>query len=272
MKLLRRIKAYYYQTNHFISVGGMLHRMKQNGAGLATICILSTMVLVMVSGTASLYVGNTDILQNRYPREMVLICRENAVDGLRVAEEVSQNALQAQGLSTSRLLTYRYAYFTAYLEGATVELDADKMELALGSLGDGSVLDVCLVPLEDYNRSTGQNITLNPGRFCSTKTPGHMDTIPSLCWETPSASWKSCRIFLDNGFSSTDVVPFLYLVVPSVDIMDSLLQAVGTANGEEPISANGYYCFDTGAARKSSSRYTGPFGRKPATGQTWISP
>ena len=71
--------------------------MKQNGAGLATICILSTMVLVMVSGTASLYVGNTDILQNRYPREMVLICRENAVDGLRVAEEVSQNALQAQG-------------------------------------------------------------------------------------------------------------------------------------------------------------------------------
>lgn len=62
LKLLRRMKGYYYKTNHFISVGGMLHRMKQNGAGLATICILSTMVLVMVSGTASLYVGNSDIL------------------------------------------------------------------------------------------------------------------------------------------------------------------------------------------------------------------
>ena len=250
LKLLRRIKAYYYQTNHFISVGGMLHRMKQNGAGLATICILSTMVLVMVSGTASLYVGNTDILQNRYPREMVLICRENAVDGLRVAEEVSQNALQAQGLSTSRLLTYRYAYFTAYLEGATVELDADKMELALGSLGDGSVLDVCLVPLEDYNRSTGQNITLNPGEVLLHKdagTYGH-DSITLL--GNTFRIVEELPDFLDNGFSSTDVVPFLYLVVPSVDIMDSLLQAVGTANGEEPISANGYYCFDTGAARE----------------------
>ncbi len=69
--LLRRMKGYYYKTNHFISVGGMLHRMKQNGAGLATICILSTMVLVMVSGTASLYVGNSDILHNRYPRDQL---------------------------------------------------------------------------------------------------------------------------------------------------------------------------------------------------------
>lgn len=87
LKLLRRMKGYYYKTNHFISVGGMLHRMKQNGAGLATICILSTMVLVMVSGTASLYVGNSDILHNRYPREFNFTCRGDVEASMAAAEQ-----------------------------------------------------------------------------------------------------------------------------------------------------------------------------------------
>ena len=88
LKLLRRMKGYYYKTNHFISVGGMLHRMKQNGAGLATICILSTMVLVMVSGTASLYVGYSDILHNRYPREFNFTCRGDVEASMAAAEQV----------------------------------------------------------------------------------------------------------------------------------------------------------------------------------------
>ncbi len=64
--------------------------MKQNGAGLATICILSTMVLVMVSGTASLYVGNSDILHNRYPREFNFTCRGDVEASMAAAEQASQ--------------------------------------------------------------------------------------------------------------------------------------------------------------------------------------
>ena len=109
LKLLRRMKGYYYKTNHFISVGGMLHRMKQNGAGLATICILSTMVLVMVSGTASLYVGNSDILHNRYPREINFTCRGDVEASMAAAEQASQEALTARGLAAQNLLRYRYA-------------------------------------------------------------------------------------------------------------------------------------------------------------------
>ncbi|MFQ9800931.1 MAG: hypothetical protein ACLR23_20635 [Clostridia bacterium] len=62
-RLLQRKKAYYYKTNHFVSVSSMVYRMKRNGAGLASICILCTMVLVMMSATVCLYVGTEDSLR-----------------------------------------------------------------------------------------------------------------------------------------------------------------------------------------------------------------
>ena len=70
LKLLRRDKRYYYQTAHFIGVSGMLHRMKRNAVGLANICVLSTMVLVMVSGTLSLYLGTESSIRLRYPADL----------------------------------------------------------------------------------------------------------------------------------------------------------------------------------------------------------
>ena len=72
LKLLGRSKRFYYRSKPFLAVSGMLYRMKQNGVGLANICILSTMVLVTLSTTVSLYVGIEDVLRTRYPRQIVL--------------------------------------------------------------------------------------------------------------------------------------------------------------------------------------------------------
>lgn len=72
LKMLRKNKKYYYQTRHFTAVSGMLYRMKQNAVGLANICILSTMVLVMVSTTVCLYLGVADALETRYPKDISL--------------------------------------------------------------------------------------------------------------------------------------------------------------------------------------------------------
>lgn len=66
LKLLRNNKKYYYQTKHFTAVSGLIYRMKQNAAGLASICILSTMVLVMISTTVSMYAGIEDEIDIRY--------------------------------------------------------------------------------------------------------------------------------------------------------------------------------------------------------------
>ena len=70
LKLLRRNKDFYYQTGHFIGVSGMLYRMKRNAVGLANICILSTMVMVMISGTLALYLGQGEIIAARYPASL----------------------------------------------------------------------------------------------------------------------------------------------------------------------------------------------------------
>ncbi len=80
LKMLKRNKKYYYQTKHFVSVSGMMYRMKQNAVGLANICILSTMVLVMVSTTVSLYAGLQEILDVRYPYDITVHINSNSVD------------------------------------------------------------------------------------------------------------------------------------------------------------------------------------------------
>ena len=99
LKLLRKNKNFYYKTKHFISVSGMLYRMKQNAVGLSNICVLSTMVLVTISSTVSLYIGKEDVLRTRYPQEVYItnsvsddvenqklhdmvekICRDNQVE------------------------------------------------------------------------------------------------------------------------------------------------------------------------------------------------
>lgn len=78
---VKKNKKYYYQAKHFTAVSGMVYRMKQNAVGLANICILSTMVLIMVSTTVCLYVGMNDIISVRYPRECeVTIYRTNITD------------------------------------------------------------------------------------------------------------------------------------------------------------------------------------------------
>ena len=68
-KALQKNRNYYYQPRHFVSVSSMAYHMKRNGAGLASICILATMVLVMLSSSACLYFGAEDSLNATYPTE-----------------------------------------------------------------------------------------------------------------------------------------------------------------------------------------------------------
>ena len=73
LKHLRNSPRYYYQPKHFTAVAGLLYRMKQNAVGLANICILSTMVLVTVSTTVSLYAGLEGALERMYPYDVDVV-------------------------------------------------------------------------------------------------------------------------------------------------------------------------------------------------------
>lgn len=112
LKLLRKNKRYYYQTGHFIGVSGMLYRMKRNAVGLANICILSTMVMVRISGTLSLYLGTGEIINAQYPADFQIEVRygENQEESFdpQAAVSLAEGFAKNQGLAVEDLRTVEY--------------------------------------------------------------------------------------------------------------------------------------------------------------------
>ena len=124
LKALRANKKFYYQTSHFIGVSGMLYRMKRNAAGLANICILSTMVMVMLSGTLSLYLGTGEIIAAQYPADVNITAQyDPSVEGEEPFQaqpllDQSLRALEEGGFPVSGFRAFRYAFFAVQQAGA----------------------------------------------------------------------------------------------------------------------------------------------------------
>lgn len=156
LKLLKKNKRYYYKTNHFTAVSGMIYRMKQNAAGLANICILSTMVLVMVSTTMSLYAGMEDILKYRFPMEFSAKVASDSKETDQAAERAIREELEKAGVKEKSWI----GCHGAWLAGIKV-----KDGFMLTEIDDYSVSDVCalsMIKLEDYNKLEGKQETLAP--------------------------------------------------------------------------------------------------------------
>lgn len=249
LKLLRRWKPYYYKSNHFISVGSMVHRMKQNGAGLATICILSTMVLVMISSTASLYIGRTEILRNRYPREITVTCRFSGAQSLALTEEAVNAALAQEGLTSKDLLAYRYGSFAA-----TIQEDALVLDEPVNYTTAADTAGLYVVPLEDYNRATGQELTLADGQalvYSSlTGFPESHLGIGSLSLEIAGRLSEG----LPNGDAMAEIIPTIFLVVPDWDTLEEIAALIDGAYGEGACNLLGYYCFNVAGTQEDQIR------------------
>ena len=159
-RLLQKKKNYYYKTNHFVSISSMVYRMKRNGAGLASICILCTMVLVMLSSTVCLYIGTEDTLQNRYPRHMNVDISTGDPANLdsELTDEVRRTAQQItedEGLEPENLLDYQMAAFAGTLED-------DRFIVTESTMYDyASVWQVFVVSLEGLQPPHGGK--RNPG-------------------------------------------------------------------------------------------------------------
>ena len=158
-KILQKNKKYYYKANHFVSISSMVYRMKRNGAGLASICILSTMVLVMVSGTTSLYIGAEDNLRTQYPYSMQL--RIGFDDTEQFTEE---NFATFRGICENIPTKYEETeYGILSTSGMLVDgnLITDSSNLVTFDINTyDSVCEVVYYSLEDYNRLEGKNETL----------------------------------------------------------------------------------------------------------------
>ncbi len=107
LKLLKKNKGYYYSPNHFISVSGMTYRMKRNGAGLASICILSTMVLVMLSSTVCMYAGMDNGVNLQYPMDMTVTVRNaNDAASFAMVQKMVADMAEKHGVAIQKSVAY----------------------------------------------------------------------------------------------------------------------------------------------------------------------
>ena len=248
-KLLQKNKRYYYKTHHFISVSSMVYRMKRNGAGLASICILCTMVLVMVSSTICLYIGTEDSLRTRYPRHINLdttIQAFNEADEVQMDKirQISAEVVSEYGQEMSQVLDYRVAGLVGYLNEDQIILGESRLtEFHWDGYSD--VWQIYVVPLEDYNRLMGQSETLEADEVLIYTTKMGEYTADTITFEdgNPMRVKKVVDDFADNGVDAMQVIPSLYIFVSDFQkVVEPLLGMENLTSGI--VSLHWFYGFD----------------------------
>ena len=170
-RVLKKNKKYYYKKNHFVALSSMAYRMKRNGAGLASICVLSTMVLVTVATTASMFFGAEDSMRVNYPRQINVRC--NSQGGIEKADEsfealknkvAEETQKRGSALINTREIRYLYAAglitdSTAYCSRSTEGFFYDL----------GSPREFLIVPEDYYGRITGESVDVSDG-VCAVRT------------------------------------------------------------------------------------------------------
>ena len=160
LKFLRCRKSFYYRTGNFISISGMLYRMKQNAIGLASICILSTGVLLMISMTVSIYFGMNDIMLNRYPYDVDMSVTSISEDECQTAIEAFEKAIADNKVLVEKSVEEIYLDIVCSKNG-----DQILIKPANTIRNSDSVLVLSLLDQAEYERLTGISANLNDGEI-----------------------------------------------------------------------------------------------------------
>ncbi|MDO5146038.1 MAG: ABC transporter permease [Eubacteriales bacterium] len=242
-RLLQKNKAFYYKAKHFVSLSSMVYRIRRNGAGLASICILATMVLVMISSTASLYIGEEDVLQRRYPRDISIQMKfDDAKDyeneNISVLKREIDDMVAAFGVNLENTVDFRPAYIAGRLTEDEVECDPARAEGFMEGLHQ-----FIFLPLEQYNQMTGKQERLKDGEallYCSEETYEN-ETLSFLRGESYVIKKNLDGKFLD-GVSQSDIVPTMVLIVSDVP---AAIEPLTYEDGETMGTYQWEYSFDT---------------------------
>ena len=160
LKFLRRRKSFYYRTGNFISISGMLYRMKQNAIGLASICILSTGVLLMISMTVSIYFGMNDIMLNRYPYDVDMSVTSISEEECLTAIEAFEKAIADNKVPVEKSVEEIYLDIVCSKNGDQILIKPTNT-----IRNSDSVLVLSLLNLAEYERLTGISANLNDGEI-----------------------------------------------------------------------------------------------------------
>lgn len=249
LKILRKNKKFYYKTNNFINVSGMIYRMKQNAVGLSNICILSTCVLVMLSTTVSLYIGMEDVLRNRYPRD-IAVRVDNVSDEM---EEKLDNIIikeaEKHNISIKDIIKYRSIEVTMFQKNNSFSL----ANRDIGNYSDISLLNI--MPLESYNSQENKSINLEDNEVLLYAFRGEIkeDTVNILGNEFKVK--EQLKDFNSEGILSAIAAKSYYIVVKDVETIEKLLFNVDIY-GEKFENLSYYYAFDVEGEAKDEIALT----------------
>ncbi|HMM05690.1 MAG TPA: FtsX-like permease family protein [Clostridiales bacterium] len=243
LKLLKKNKAYYYQTKHFTTVSGMIYRMKQNAAGLASICVMSTMVVVMISTTVSMFIGVEDLLTNRFPKDFALTAQYTPEDHFEADAFSGQiknvladypgktddyNAYTYLSFNTKRSNNHFSAGDNAYIKAA----DADDLAILV------------ITTAADYQKETGKSLDLTDNQVAvyAESLSSVTDTIQVFDERFQIKKRLSQPITMGNPVAwQIDIV---HLIVADENMLNRLYQAQSEVYGDHASSISYEVSFD----------------------------
>lgn len=254
LKTLKKNKAYYYSTNHFISTSSMIFRMKKHGAGLASICILSTMVLVMISSTACLYIGFGDMFDKIYPREVQLNVAftgpdDNTIENAQAEiEHIKRTAAAENGFIPQNEMKYEVCDFWGEInEGEVVPADCD-----FGMVKTHMIA----VPLEDYNRNSNNNSRLEKNQvYISCKGIRYRNDEITIGTEKYEVKDNLKELEM-RGEDVVDIYDTVYIIMPDRESVEKLYRTLCTQMNDKSssVSLEVYTAFDTDITREGGSK------------------
>ncbi len=219
LKILRKNRRFYYKTNHFIAVSGMIYRMKQNAVGLANICVLSTMVLVMVSSTCSMYFGMEDMIDKTYARDIELRVNSNSEEIGEAVDSVVKEVLQEEGTEAQNLVQYLYLNCDAQKINGVYEIRPEKLN---NGMAVSEYYAITFTTVDEYNKAMGTQKTLEDGEVLLYSGEGSYD---GDVFPLADENWKireKLTEFPPNGAAAIMMTSHLGVVVKDFETLQKL--------------------------------------------------
>lgn len=243
-RVLQKNKSYYYKTNHFVSVSQITYRMKRNGAGLASICVLATMLLVTLSSTTCLFLGMKDMLRQRYPRNIIINTSSTEEADVQIVRNAARAALERFGEVPENEMEYSYISIAGAFDENTVSLDPTDTDII-----SADVRYITFVPVRYYNNITGQNVSLerNQALIESVKSDYGYDSITiKELGETGSFDIVGkAEGFVMKGSSMASFASESYIFVSDESVIEDIYRKQFEAYDERYVSnLHNYYGFD----------------------------
>lgn len=228
LKLLKKNKKFYYHTSHFTSVSGMIYRMKQNAVGLANICILSTMVLVMISTTICMYAGMEDIMTTRFPMEFEVANYTTVPEEEKVIDQIVEEECRNHGVTIDSGLRFHEG-------GVTAKRDKESFDILASSFSysEEGLCELHLIPVSDYNEMENRDVTLNRDEILVYAPQGaygkdHMK-FAGKSWKIKE-ELKECKI---EPMNQSGLVDKYYIMFPDMDTIREIMRKAGEESSFE---------------------------------------